>query len=60
MFHLFKSQYHAQPYPKTDGANLFAKGNGKPQHAQDELSEVLSKTWVKRHTFPVPSCVKKG
>ena len=41
MFHLFKSQYHAQPYPKTDGANLFAKGNGKPQHAQDELSEVL-------------------
>lgn len=41
MFHLFKSQYHTLPYPKTDGANFFAEGNGKPQHAQDELNEVL-------------------
>lgn len=41
MFHLFKSQYHTQPYPKTDGAKFFAKGNCKPQHAQDELNEVL-------------------
>lgn len=41
MFHLFKSQYHTLTYPKTDGANFFAEGNGKPQHAQDELNEVL-------------------
>jgi len=41
MFHLFKSQYHTLLYPKTDGAKSFAKGNGKPQHAQDELCEVL-------------------
>ena len=41
MFHLFKGQYHTLPYPKTDGANFFAEGNGKPQHAQDELNEVL-------------------
>lgn len=41
MFHLFKSQYHTLTYPKTDGANFFAEGNGKPQHAQNELNEVL-------------------
>ena len=34
-------QYHTLPYPKTDGAKFFAKGNRKPQHAQDELYDVL-------------------